>query len=365
MSGGTTTTVAYVGGVEEVATSGATTTTTAYYYAGSKRIGLSVNGVVSYLASAGLGSANVTLSASGSATATVLYAPYGGVRYSSGTMPGTFGFTGQRSDAASGLDYYGSRYYDPLAGQFTSADSVLPGGGTDLWGLYSWGGSTVTYHRGATRSYRPSSKAAAPAAPKPPDAKKVYDQTLSGIKALGAANVLNASRDSWASSFDNDTTTALAFLSMGGDPEQWCSSPACKRGMQAALQYVDDLQAALAVAIAAMIVNGPGGSADASKGLSFTERQLQSQLAQHGEDFGITGANNTANREQYMSRLVDHIDSSNTTRIVGTYRGAPAIHYIDPEYGLDVVATPDGGFWAAWQLSPTQIQNVVERGSLQ
>jgi RHS repeat-associated protein len=124
-----------VGGVEEVATSGATTTTTAYYYAGSKRIGLSVNGVVSYLAADGLGSADVTLSASGSATASALYAPYGGARYSSGTMPGTYGFTGQRSDAASGLDYYGSRYYDPLAGQFARADSVLPGGGFDLWGL--------------------------------------------------------------------------------------------------------------------------------------------------------------------------------------------------------------------------------------
>ncbi|HEY7199658.1 MAG TPA: hypothetical protein VIC57_05580, partial [Candidatus Dormibacteraeota bacterium] len=58
-SGSTTTTTVYVGGVEEVATSGATTTTTAYYYAGGKRIGLSVNGTVSYLASDGLGSANV------------------------------------------------------------------------------------------------------------------------------------------------------------------------------------------------------------------------------------------------------------------------------------------------------------------
>ena len=97
--------------------------------------GLAVNGVVSYLASDGLGSANVTLSASGSATASQLYAPYGGIRYNSGTMPGTYGFTGQRADAASGLDYYGSRYYDPLASQFMSADSLLLAGGFDLWGL--------------------------------------------------------------------------------------------------------------------------------------------------------------------------------------------------------------------------------------
>jgi RHS repeat-associated protein len=50
-------------------------------------------------------------------------------------MPTTYGFTGQRGDVVSGLDYYGSRYYDPVASQFTSGDSVLPGGGFDLWGL--------------------------------------------------------------------------------------------------------------------------------------------------------------------------------------------------------------------------------------
>src|SRR5262249_43151536 len=38
------------------------------------------------------------------------------------------GFTGQRSDAqVSGLDYYGARYYDPVLGEFASADSVADG----------------------------------------------------------------------------------------------------------------------------------------------------------------------------------------------------------------------------------------------
>src|SRR5258708_7096565 len=50
-------------------------------------------------------------------------------------MPTSYGFTGQRADAASGLDYYGSGYYDPLAGQFTSADSVVPADGHDVLGL--------------------------------------------------------------------------------------------------------------------------------------------------------------------------------------------------------------------------------------
>lgn len=50
-------------------------------------------------------------------------------------MPTSYGFTGQRSDSASGLDYYGARYYDPLAAPFAQADTTLPGNGMDPWGL--------------------------------------------------------------------------------------------------------------------------------------------------------------------------------------------------------------------------------------
>jgi RHS repeat-associated protein len=83
---------------------------------------------ISYLASDGLGSVSEALSASGTATGAVLYSPYGGVRYSSGTLPTSKGFTGQYSDASSsGLDYYGARYYDPALGQFVSADTVADG----------------------------------------------------------------------------------------------------------------------------------------------------------------------------------------------------------------------------------------------
>ena len=132
---GTTTTTVYVGNLEQVSTTGTSTTTMTYYYAGSARIAEAVNGVFSYLAADGLGSANVALDPNGNVTASVLYKPYGGVRYSNGTMPTDYGFTGQRADNATGLDYYNARYYDPVAGQFISADVILPGGGYDIWGL--------------------------------------------------------------------------------------------------------------------------------------------------------------------------------------------------------------------------------------
>jgi RHS repeat-associated protein len=66
---------------------------------------------------------SVTLTSGGSVQATALYAPYGAVRYSRGTMPTSYGFTHQRLDG-SGLNYFHARYYDASLGQFTSADTV-------------------------------------------------------------------------------------------------------------------------------------------------------------------------------------------------------------------------------------------------
>ncbi len=123
---GTITSTAYLlGGVEEV--SGGVVTK----YLGAKGVPTAVRvgttGSLNYLATDGLGSVSVAVDGSGNVVASQLFGPYGASRYSSGTMPTSKGFTGQRADAATGLDYYEARYYDPAAGQFTSADSVVNG----------------------------------------------------------------------------------------------------------------------------------------------------------------------------------------------------------------------------------------------
>jgi RHS repeat-associated protein len=115
------------GNAEEVTPSG---TLVKYYAAGGLALGenttTSASGI-SYLASDGLGSVSEALNQTGTATGSILYGPYGNVRYSSGTMPTAKGFTGQYADASTGLDYYGARYYDPNLGQFSTADTVTDG----------------------------------------------------------------------------------------------------------------------------------------------------------------------------------------------------------------------------------------------
>ncbi len=124
---GTQTTAGYLmGGLEERTNSGTITK-----YLGAKGLPTAIRvgtaGSLNYLATDGLGSVSVAVDGSGNVVASQLYGPYGASRYSSGTMPTSKGFTGQQADATTGLDYYGARYYDPAAGQFISADSVLDG----------------------------------------------------------------------------------------------------------------------------------------------------------------------------------------------------------------------------------------------
>ncbi len=46
------------------------------------------------------------------------------VRYSDQVMPTDYNFTGQRLDSMTGLIYDNARYYDPVSGRFTRADTV-------------------------------------------------------------------------------------------------------------------------------------------------------------------------------------------------------------------------------------------------
>ncbi len=132
-SGGTTGITVYAFGLEEYQYGGSGTlaSSTHYYTLAGHLFGeLQTQGqssTTTFLMSDGLGSILAAFSTTaGSATlqASQLFAPYGSSRYG-GTSMSTYtskGFTGQYGDAVTGLDYYISRYYDPISGLFLSAD---------------------------------------------------------------------------------------------------------------------------------------------------------------------------------------------------------------------------------------------------
>jgi YD repeat-containing protein len=92
-----TDTITFDGYTETVITGG-TITPTKYYSANGQRVAMRTNSTLSYLLSDVLGSSTVALDSTGATQAVQLFAPYGTVRYSQGSMPTAYNFTGQRLD---------------------------------------------------------------------------------------------------------------------------------------------------------------------------------------------------------------------------------------------------------------------------
>ena len=73
-----------------------------------------------------LGSNSVITDADGRPQQRLAYMPYGATQANSGTLDVRHKYTGQELDAEIGLYFYNARYYDPVLGRFTQADTIVP-----------------------------------------------------------------------------------------------------------------------------------------------------------------------------------------------------------------------------------------------
>jgi RHS repeat-associated protein len=165
ISGGIPTLTVYAFGLEEHSySSNGTLQNNTYYYSLNGRLIGELTGLTTQttniLLTDPLGSVVATFSnTAGSAalTGNQAYGPYGHLRYNAGGLSGmatSKGFTGQYSDAFSGLDYYQSRYYEPAVGVFLSADSKE--GNTLGMDSYMYvGGNPQTYNDPTGEFYAP------------------------------------------------------------------------------------------------------------------------------------------------------------------------------------------------------------------
>ena len=131
------TVVYYLGDYFEYQPDGANKIYRRYYASGGARVALrtvTVNGsgveqsnVLNWLLSDHLGSLSISASAGLTSTAEVRYKAWGEDRFTSGSMPTSLRYTGQRSEMGSlGLYFYRSRFYDPALGRFNQADTIIP-----------------------------------------------------------------------------------------------------------------------------------------------------------------------------------------------------------------------------------------------
>ncbi len=109
-----------------------------YYSVAGQRVGMRENGVLYYLHSDHLGSTSLTTNESGDVAAAQKYLPYGEVRWVTGTLPTDLTYTGQRSENGLGLMDYRARFYSGRLGRFISADSIVPGAGSQHLSRYMY-----------------------------------------------------------------------------------------------------------------------------------------------------------------------------------------------------------------------------------
>jgi RHS repeat-associated protein len=124
-------TTTFVGNHYEVSGS----TVRKYYYANGQRIAMRQGSSVYYLLSDHLSSTSVTTNAGGEVVAEMRYKPWGETRFTSGTTPTKYQYTGQYSYGAEfGLSFYNARWVDHELGRFAQADSDVPAsqGGQEL-----------------------------------------------------------------------------------------------------------------------------------------------------------------------------------------------------------------------------------------
>ena len=85
-----------------------------------------------------------------------VFGPYGNFRDVQGSFNTLKGFTGQDNDSLTHLDYYGSRYYDQVAGVFLSAD--VKQGNMQGMNPYAYvGGNPETRNDPTGQMYAPNS----------------------------------------------------------------------------------------------------------------------------------------------------------------------------------------------------------------
>ncbi len=112
--------------LQEQITTGSTTITTSYIYGPGGAVVEQVAGSTpAYYHPDQLGSIRALTDSSGTVVLSRDYDAYGNLTVNSGTARSPFGYSGEYTDAESGLVYLRARYYDPLTQQFLTKDTML------------------------------------------------------------------------------------------------------------------------------------------------------------------------------------------------------------------------------------------------
>ncbi len=99
----------------------------AYVYVGGRRLAVIEGDTLSFFHTDELGNTLKTSNDIGVVTQTVRYDPFGNINFMNGPSENRYLYAGKPRDEATGLIYFGARYYDPQLGRFLTRDPAGQG----------------------------------------------------------------------------------------------------------------------------------------------------------------------------------------------------------------------------------------------
>lgn len=99
------------------------------------------------------------------------------------------------------------------------------------------------------------------------------------------------------------------------------------------------------------------------RNIKTSPKSLQKKF-KHANDFGVEGNYSVDNAAKFKQAIENHVNSSSTKVIRGTYHGQPVKHYVNPQTGLNVIKDSSGQFVSGWKLSSAQLKHVLSGGKL-
>jgi len=334
------------------------------YHDGTLVAQVNPDGTKYYIHSDSKGSNTIITNSSAKIIENSSYAPFGDTI--SITNKSRYGYEGKEFDSKVGDIDFNARKYNPTAGQFLQADSLIQN-------VYDpQGQNRYSFERNNPyKNIDPTGHDIFGISLGPDPIKSITDFFSSASDYVSSnfqSTIIGPLQNAAADVADWGATT-YKYVSGGGEKSGVSNQEMCQATINGA---VGAAELTLFLGFAGSSFSSKSGATFEGQSsmigqrdsITFDTRQIQHEY-KHAGDFGISGNYNKQNGELFKSALQDLIASPETKIKPGTYRGTiEGTHYFDPNTNKWVFVDSSGEYVASWELGPSQVVDLTKNSNV-